>query len=53
MANSNITVPTVSGSVDGVVPVYNPDSRFQFWRTEDVFWGTHGTNKYVPNIGYN
>lgn len=51
MANSNITVPTVSGSVDGVVPVYNPDSRFQFWRTEDVFWGTHGTNKYVPNIG--
>ena len=25
---SNIVIPNISGSIDGKVPVYNPDGRF-------------------------
>ena len=51
MTQGNITVPTVTGSIDGMVPVYNPDGRFQIWKYDQVWWGTHGQNRYVPNVG--
>lgn len=40
----------ISGSVDGKVPVYNPDGRFDTYHDTQVFWGTHGEGRYVPNV---
>ena len=48
---SNIVIPNISGSLDGKVPVYNPDGRFQYWALEQLWDGTVGTNRYVPNVG--
>ena len=48
---SNIVIPNISGSIDGKVPVYNPDGRFQTWALEQLWNGTVGTNRYVPNVG--
>ncbi|BDD79545.1 hypothetical protein [Burkholderia phage FLC9] len=34
---------------DGVVPIYDPDGRWQTWSLEQIFVGGPGTNMYVPN----
>ncbi len=38
---------------DGVVPVYNPDGRWQLWSINDIWRGETGPgrNRYVPNLG--
>ncbi len=35
---------------DGVVPVYDPNGRFQIWNLAEVYVGGLGENKYVPNV---
>jgi hypothetical protein len=35
---------------DGHVPVYNPNSRWQSWSLSEIFTGSIGLGKYVPNI---
>lgn len=34
---------------DGVVPIYDPNGRFQIWALNQVFTGGPGANMYVPN----
>lgn len=48
--SDSVTIPTISGTIDGKVPVYNPGGRFQRWSIDQIFTGTHGENKYVPNV---
>ncbi len=40
---------TVTGN-DGIQPVYNPNSRWQWWALPEIWTGTTGANKYVPNV---
>jgi hypothetical protein len=44
MSNTQVT------GTDGVVPIYDPDGRFQIWALPQVFTGGPGTNMYVPNV---
>lgn len=48
MAKITIDIPV--GTVDGKPPVYNPDGRFDQWNLEDIWFGTEGEGKYVPNV---
>lgn len=38
--------------IDGVVPIYNPNERWQYWNFDEIFWGPDqpGTGKYVPKV---
>ena len=36
---------------DNVSPVYNPASRWQIWNINEIYLGTVGTGKYVPQLG--
>lgn len=47
-ANVTVIITGIVGS-DGIVPVHNPDSRFQVWRLAEIFDGGPGANRYVPN----
>lgn len=44
----NKTIP--AGSIDGKVPVWNPNGTFQIWSLDQIWQGTHGESKYVPNV---
>lgn len=46
-----ISTSGVYGSVDGKTPIYNPEGRFQVWALTEIYQGTIGENRYVPNIG--
>jgi hypothetical protein len=46
----NSTIAPVVGN-DNVAPLYNPDNRWQVWNRSDIYIGTTGTRKYVPNVG--
>jgi hypothetical protein len=35
---------------DAVSPIISPDGLFKIWNKEDIFFGTIGTKKYIPNI---
>lgn len=43
------TIPQVTGT-DGVVPVYDPDGRWQQWALEQIYTGQQGADRYVPNV---
>lgn len=43
------TIP-VAGSIDGVVPVYQPNQPWKEWALSEIFTGTLGTNRYVPKV---
>lgn len=45
MPNVNFTT-----GVDGIVPVYSPNSRFQIWSLSEIYTGGVGTKRYVPNV---
>lgn len=46
----NINAP-VFGTVDGKNPLYNPEGLFRCWSINEIYTGTVGENKYVPNVG--
>lgn len=43
------TAPSVTGT-DGVVPLYQPDARWTIWALADIYTGTTGQGKYIPNV---
>lgn len=46
----NITIDIPVGTVDGKPPLRNPDGLFQTWNLKDIWFGTVGDGKYVPNV---
>lgn len=44
-----VPVPGIIGT-DGVVPVYSPNSRWKVWNKNEIYDGTIGTKRYVPNV---
>ena len=44
MATTSVT------GVDGIVPVYNPNQRWQTWAMSEIYTGQQGNNRYVPNV---
>lgn len=45
--NSNVFI---SGT-DGGVPIHNPEGRFATYALREIYTGTVGENRYVPNVG--
>lgn len=41
----------ITGSEDGVVPVYDPNGTWRWWNLDEIFMGTIGARRYVPKIG--
>lgn len=35
---------------DGVVPIYDPTSRWCWWNLDEIFTGGVGTGKYIPKV---
>lgn len=35
---------------DGVVPIYNPNAKWDQWNLNEIFTGTVGEGKYVPKV---
>lgn len=46
-----ISLASITGSVDGITPVYDPASRWCWWNIKEIFTGTHGYKRYVPKVG--
>jgi len=46
---SNTAFSHITG-LDGEVPVYSPNSRFQIWSLAEIYTGSVGANRYVPNV---
>lgn len=44
------TLPAVTGSIDGVKPIYEPEARWCMWNMKEIFTGTVGANRYVPKV---
>ena len=44
------TLPAVTGSIDGVKPIYEPEARWCFWNMKEIFTGQIGANRYVPKV---
>lgn len=46
---NNVVALGVVGT-DGQVPIYNPNGRWSWWSIDEIYMGTTGSNKYVPNV---
>ena len=44
------TLPAVTGSIDGVRPIYEPEARWSMMNIKEMFIGTIGANRYVPKV---
>lgn len=40
----------VVGSLDNVMPLFDPNRGFRTWAMFEIFDGTIGTNRFVPNV---
>lgn len=47
MSNTSFTTT----GTDGKVPVANPNGLFHIWALHEIYMGTIGANKYIPNVG--
>ena len=46
---TNISTAGIIGS-DNIVPVYNPNGLWKMWSIHELWNGTIGTSRFVPNI---
>ena len=46
MSNTNFTTM----GQDGIVPIANPNGLFHIWALSEIYMGTTGANKYIPNL---
>ncbi len=44
-----VAVPGITAS-DGTVPVYNPNGLWKIWNKSELYSGTTGNKRYVPNL---
>ncbi len=49
MPNPNLTTIGITGT-DGVVPIYQPESRWTIWSMSEIYLGQEGASRYVPKI---
>lgn len=42
---------TATQGTDGVVPIYNPEGKFAIYALKELWDGTIGEKRYVPNVG--
>lgn len=50
MPNNN-NVPTgITSPIDGIVPVYDPSSRWTIWNLDELYLGTTGHDRYVGRV---
>jgi hypothetical protein len=47
---SEITSNGVAGSLDNIQPVWDPNRGFRVWGLHEIFDGTIGENRFVPNV---
>ena len=47
MPNNNAT--GIVG-LDGFVPIYSPDARWNMWSIHEIYMGNAGQNKYIPKV---
>ena len=48
MTTNNVSSTGVG--TDGVVPIYNPEGRFQVWEKSEIYVGQQGSQRYVPKV---
>lgn len=47
---SELSIAGISGSVDGIAPVYDPYYGFKLWSLAQIYMGDIGLGRFVPNV---
>ena len=47
---SDVNIAGVSGSLDGIVPIYDAEAKWTIWNRDEIYTGERGERKFVPKV---